>query len=436
MNVMNQPPPPPAGADTLPTAARERLAALSQRIAGAARGIHVLGALSWPISVREQFLRHWRRGAPELPQVPFQRPDHSAAREALCSIAQEAARTHHPAFRIVRETALSYIDAIDLLDAQGTPSFTALSQKMYGRPVANIRWMGRSSAAVAQYFVKQADRFQVDFRGPDAATHLNAEEVAHRIRAGMAETFGEQSIPVLLSPELASKAAAGGTRVRLRAGAEFSYYDAEQLLQHEVMVHSLTAINGRRQSVLPSLGLGAPRTTATQEGLATFAETITGTMDLARMKRISLRIVAIDHALEGADFIDIFRFFLSHGQSEEESCASAIRVFRGGDVRGRYPFTKDAVYAEGWLSVIAFFLWSLRNNRLDLARHLFCGRVHLSDVFTLSDHACNDLLDEPALLPDWFRHVHTLAGSLAMMNVLNGLHIEDELCIDQFRHSR
>lgn len=426
----------PDAATSLPSTEREGLATLSRRIEGAARGIHVLSALSWPVAVRERFLDQWRRGTPELPRVTFQRPEHSEARSELCAIAREADRTQHPAFRIVRETALSYIDAIDLLSAQGTPAFTELSQKMYGRPVANIRWMGRSSAAVAQYFVEQADRFHVDFQVPDALKYLAAEDVAHHIRTGMADTFGARAIPVVVTPELASKAAAGGTRVRLRAGAHFSYYDAEQLLQHEVMVHSLTAINGRRQSVLPSLGLGAPRTTATQEGLATFAETITGTMDLARMKRISLRIVAIEKALQGADFIDIFKFFLSHGQSEEESCASAIRVFRGGDVKGRYPFTKDAVYAEGWLSVIAFFLWSLRNNRLDLARHLFCGRVHLSDVFTLSTEACEGLLDEPALLPDWFRHLHTLAGSLAMMNVLNGLHIEDELCVDEFRHSR
>lgn len=432
---MNDRPSAPASASGLPDAERERLTALSRRIEGAARGIHVLSALSWPVAVRERFLSSWRRGTPELPKVEFQRPDHSAARAELSDIASSAGRFGHPAFRIVRETALSYIDAIDLLDAQGTPAFTELSQKMYGRPIANIRWMGRSPVAVAQYFVDQADRFHVDFQVPDTMKYLAAEDVARHIEAGMLDTFGARAIPVVVTPDLASKAAAGGTRVRLRSGAHFSYYDAEQLLQHEVMVHSLTAINGRQQSVLPSLGLGAPRTTATQEGLATFAETITGSMDLARMKRISLRIVAIENALEGADFIDTFKFFLSHGQSEEESCASAIRLFRGGDVRGRYPFTKDTVYAEGWLSVMAFFVWSLRNNRLDLARHLFSGRVHLSDVFTLSGEACEGLLDEPEMLPSWFRHLHTLAGSLAMMNVLNGLHIEDALCVDEYRHS-
>jgi len=432
---MNGPTSAPLPTPRLSQSEHERLVALSRRIEEGARGVHVLSALAWPVTAREAFLKSWRRGAPELPKVAFQRPDHSEARRELRAIANGAGGIDHPAFRIVRETALSYVDAIDLLDAQGKPAFTELSQKMYGRPIANIRWMGRSSVAVAQYFMEQADRFHVDFQVPDALKDMAAKDVARHIEAGMADTFGARTIPVIVTPELASKAAAGSTRIRLRAGAQFSYYDAEQLLQHEVMVHSLTAINGRQQSVLPSLGLGAPRTTATQEGLATFAETITGSMDLARMKRISLRIVAIENALEGADFIDTFRFFLSHGQSEEESCASAIRLFRGGDVRGRYPFTKDTVYAEGWLSVIAFFVWSLRNNRLDLAQHLFSGRVHLSDVFTLSSDACEGLLDEPTMLPNWFRHLHTLAGSLATMNVLSGLHIEDALCVDEYRHS-
>ena len=79
-------------------------------------------------------------------------------------------------------------------------------------------------------------------------------------------------------------------------------------------MHSLTALNGREQPVLGSLALSSPRTTATQEGLATFAEQITGNIDIERMKRVSLRIEAIAMALDGADFIEVFRYFLDAGQ--------------------------------------------------------------------------------------------------------------------------
>lgn len=408
---------------------------LSKQVGKVARGIHILTNVAWDGGHRRVFLEQWRRGRAQLPSIQPVRPDFSAEREALAAIAGKAAATHHPAFAIVRETANSYVDAIDLLNAQGTPAFTELSLNIYGSPVSNIQWAGYNAMAVARYFIDEADRFHGHFELDPEDNQLTAHDIKRHLEAGIGEAFGDAGMPVVISDTLTAKATAGRLRVQLRADAKYSFYDAEQLLQHEVLIHSLTAINGRRQPVLPSLGLGAPRTTATQEGLATFAETITGSMDLARMKRISLRIIAIENALEGADFIDVFRFFLDNGQTEEESFNSAARIFRGGDVRGRYPFTKDSVYAAGWLSVVAFFVWCLRNNRLALARHLFCGRVHLSDVFVLSEDECEDLLQEPEFLPGWFQHIHTLAGSLAMMNVLNDLHIEEDLCVDAFRHT-
>src|SRR3546814_10568133 len=77
------------------------------------------------------------------------------------------------------------------------------------------------------------------------------------------------------------------------------------------------------------------------------AEQINGNIDIERMKRVSLRIEAIAMALEGAGFIDVFRYFLDAGQSAEESFASAQRVFRGVPLDGGCAFTKDAVYLRG-----------------------------------------------------------------------------------------
>src|ERR1035437_1315108 len=61
------------------------------------------------------------------------------------------------------------------------------------------------------------------------------------------------------------------------------------------------------------------------------------------MKRISLRILGIDMAIKGADFIEMFRFFMDAGQNETDSLTSAQRVFRGAPVTGGVAFTKDAV---------------------------------------------------------------------------------------------
>ena len=150
----------------------------------------------------------------------------------------------------------------------------------------------------------------------------------------MNQVFTRHQVRVVLDPKMASKAAAGPKRIRLRDETCFSRFDFGQLLQHEVLVHTLTALNGMEQPNLGSMGLGAPRTTATQEGLATFAELVTGAIDLSRLKRIALRILAVNMGLEGADFMEVFRFFLESGQEESESYHSTVRVFRGGDPRG------------------------------------------------------------------------------------------------------
>lgn len=59
-------------------------------------------------------------------------------------------------------------------------------------------------------------------------------------------------------------------------------------------------------------------------------------------------------ALHGANFIEVFRFFLDQGQTEAESFTSTMRVFRGAPTTGGHAFTKDTVYLHGLLSVHTF----------------------------------------------------------------------------------
>lgn len=70
----------------------------------------------------------------------------------------------------------------------------------------------------------------------------------------------------------------------------------------------------------------------------TFAEFITGMIDINHMERIALRIKAIQ-----ADLMGVFLLFLEHDQPESESYSPTVRVFRGVPVTGEHAFTKDAV---------------------------------------------------------------------------------------------
>ncbi|MEP7096925.1 MAG: tyrosine/phenylalanine carboxypeptidase domain-containing protein, partial [Dokdonella sp.] len=197
-----------------------------------------------------------------------------------------------------------------------------------------------------------------------------------------------------------------------------------QLLEHEAFVHTLTALNGRQQPHFPSFARSSPRVTATQEGLATFAELITGAIDIERMKRISLRIIAVDMAMQGANFIDVFRFFLDAGQADSDSFSSTQRVFRGVPVGGGAAFTKDAVYLHGLLSVHTFFRWALKNQRMKLCHNLFAGKLTLRDVIALEPYFDNGYIAPPRYLPPWVQHAHGLAGTLAFSLFANQIRLE------------
>jgi uncharacterized protein (TIGR02421 family) len=172
-------------------------------------------------------------------------------------------------------------------------------------------------------------------------------------------------------------------------------------------------LNGRRQPYLKSLGLGAPRTTGTQEGLATFAELITATMDLTRLRRIALRIRAINVAVEGGDFIDVFRFFMDAGQSHKESFQSTARIFRGGDVRGRWVFTKDVVYLKGLVSVHTFLRKAIEMRKIDFPRYLFIGRIALGDILSLEELITSGFIAAPLYIPRWVANREGLAAYLS-----------------------
>ena len=246
---------------------------------------------------------------------------------------------------------------------------------------------------------------------------ISSEGARAEIQIALDAFFGEGVVRALIDPELGSKAAAGSKSVRLRGGTGFSPMEIAQLLEHEAFVHAATALNGRNQPVLTSMGLAAPRSTLTQEGLATLAELVTRTIDIARLRRIALRIKAIAMALEGADFIDVFRFFLDEGQSEDESVRSTMRVFRGGDPRGKYVFTKDVVYVQGLVAVHTFLRKAIASHRPVLIERMFAGRIHLSDVLSLHEEFESGFIAPPKYLPRWARDVPTLAAYLAFAAV-------------------
>ncbi|RDS83311.1 flavohemoglobin expression-modulating QEGLA motif protein [Dyella psychrodurans] len=404
-------------AETIP-AGLEPYAALDKRLLAAVRGINILATVSWPASLEDRMIEEYGRGQYALPEVTYKRPDLSEARKELEAIETEAG-VSDPLGDYLRRTAESWRIAAEMLESVGTEGVTAPSIQLYGRPGDAIPGSDRSNLDAARYFVELSDELGADMHDDDITANIPAETLRADLAKVLDGFFGAGMITVEVDNDLTAKAAAGATRIRLRGGTRFSQYDRHQLLNHEAYVHSLTALNGRAQPVLASLARTSPRVTATQEGLAVFAELMSGAIDISRLKRISLRILAIDMALNGADFIEVYRFFNRCGQSVADSFHSAQRVFRGVPLTGGAAFAKDNVYLSGLLDVHTFFRWALKERRMDLLRYLFAGKMTLHDVMSMEPYFTTGAIAPPRWLPPWMQHVHGLAGKLAFSLFIN-----------------
>ena len=401
----------------------ERIADLDRRLVTAVRGVRLLSTLSSPTSVQDAFLAGWHAGKPQLPKVDYARADFVQTREELEAIFL-AADAGHPLGDYLRRCAQSWRIATELLDAAGSADATAHSINLFGRPNERLPGGTVSTLDAARHFIELADELGGELAAHEADYCIPAGVLREELQQRLDDFFGAGTIRVETDPDLIAKAAAGATRIRLRSATCFSEYDKHQLLEHEAFVHSLTALNGRAQPQLGSLATNSPRITATQEGLAVYAELISGSMDIGRMKRISLRILAIDMALGGADFIEVFKFFLESGQTESESFSSTARVFRGVPPSGGGAFTKDAVYLHGLLSVHTFFRWALKNHKLQWCRNLFAGKMALHDVIALAPWFESGYIAAPRYLPPWMQRANGLAGTLAFSLFANRIRLD------------
>jgi uncharacterized protein (TIGR02421 family) len=398
------------------TERRERLAELDQRLVAIARKVRVLGSLSWPRATVDAFLEAWRKGEPALPEPPHETIAHDESLEALAALRARIDQ-QDPVGRFLDDTAGSYALAARMLAVQGSPEFLEIGTLLYGQPKDPLPGSKLTHLDAADQLLAATASLKDAGVSDEPTFVMSAEAAQLEMQSALDAFFGAGRVRTVVDPELGSKAAAGSKNVRIRGNTGFSPLEVQQLLEHEAFVHAATALNGREQPVLTSMSLAAPRSTLTQEGLATVAELVTRTIDIGRLRRIALRIRAIHMALEGADFLDVFRFFLDEGQSEDESVRSAMRVFRGGDPRGRTVFTKDVVYVQGLVAVHTFLRKAIAAHRPVLIERMFAGRIHLSDVLLLEEEFESGLVAPPRFLPRWARNVPSLAAYLAFSAV-------------------
>jgi len=173
-------------------------------------------------------------------------------------------------------------------------------------------------------------------------------------------------------------------------------------------VHVATTINGKIQSGMKILASNYGAVTKTQEGLAVFSEFITGSMDIKRLRRISDRVKAIQMSIEGANFIDVYRYFIERGVSKGQAFESSRRVFRGGVISGGAPFTKDLVYLDGFIRTYNFLRSAISEGKTECIEILFSGKMDLDDVPIVYNMYKDGIVKKPSYIPPWATDINYL----------------------------
>lgn len=156
----------------------------------------------------------------------------------------------------------------------------------------------------------------------------------------------------------------------LRKNHKFSENQLKVLANHEIGVHMVTSFNALNQP-LSIFSNGFPNNVETQEGLAVYAEYMSGCLTLTRLKELSYRVIAADSLAKGYGFSATFDLlFNQYKLNRDKAYSITQRVHRGGG------FTKDRLYLSGLRKI---YNYAQNGGDLDI---LLTGKMSLeySDV--------------------------------------------------------
>jgi uncharacterized protein (TIGR02421 family) len=394
---------------------QESLKQLSESLIAIQKPILILDAIKWPQSTEQQFFRDKAEKLPAVNRDFYLRNpinfDPAVKSTELSQLHQQVEHRlgkNDPLGNILAATIEQYLTVIKLIESRGKPEFLSASRELYGS--ARDHLQGDKLT-----LIEMGQRLCHIFSLP-AAKHLaaaypkniSAETAVEQLQQRLKPYFADSVFTVKETDGIVSDASAGGDCIKVNTHSLFSSLDLQVLEVHEGWVHVGTTLNGRNQPWATWLSVGSPRITGLQEGLAVLIETLTFSSFPDRARRISDRVVAIDMAENGADFLDVYRHFLAQGLSQHDSYKIAQRVFRGGMVEGGSCFTKDLSYIKGFVETVNFIRSAILADKPELLPMLFVGKVALDDIPVLHQYQQAGLIEAPRYLPPMFRDLNGL----------------------------
>ena len=382
---------------------KKRLENLSELIYRASLKVKILRHISWPPEVKYQF---FKRNCQKLPEHSYPKFASKELDQILLKIDGQLGDTKYDLW--LKNKLEDIILSANMLKASGTKNFFDISSKIYGLPTTVIHDGQTKPLDLSEQFyriINSIDKTKLEL---SKSSKISSDDVAKQISSKVSDYFGEFAPKISVVKHLSAKATATSKKIKIREDGIFYQSDIDQLINHEAFIHVATTINGRKQHKMKILGSNYGAITKTQEGLAVFSEFITGSIDIDRMRRISDRVKAIHMAIDGADFIEIYRYFVDKGISRNQAFENSRRVFRGGVLSGKYPFTKDLVYLDGFIRVYNFFRSSISQGKIECIELLFAGKMELDDLPVVYSMYKDGLVSKPSFIPPWAMNLNYL----------------------------
>jgi uncharacterized protein (TIGR02421 family) len=405
---------------------RQTVRALSDRLVQAQRSLRLLEAIRWNGEIERDFLRHAGRELPAISREYYRsRPlpfDPDAKSQELLDLERDVRRRlgeADPPGQILLRMSEEYRRIVWMLERRGTPDFAKMSAELYGSALDSWRPGSLPLARVVRSLSAHLDHAVAKTESPAVERTYDARQAGELLARRLTAYFRPSArFRIRVGNGIPANAAAGSGYIKLRGDARFTLRDIRFLEVHEGWVHLGTTVNGMNQPICTFLGKGSPSSTITQEGLAVLTEVLSSAAYPHRLRQLCRRLEAVARAEDGADFRDIYRFFVSLGEESGDAYHHTVRVFRGSLPIGCGPFTKDICYTKGFLVLLDHLDGTSCPSARDEASALFCGKIALGDAPAIVQLIAKGLVAPPQFLPPPFASASKLDWRLRKMKSL------------------
>lgn len=400
---------------------------LSQRIVEAQRKIRILDSIKWDDSVRKEFFKHKGQRLPAVDReyydkkpLPFDVANKQEEFRLILRDAQNQLGQYSTLTRLIRRQCEEYSRATQMLAARGTPSFSELAMELYGSPDDVFYAGGPHMSQMGTLLFDVLTNLDVQLQSEADVKRHTPQQAQEILQARLGHFFDKHpgKVTVMVSDDMVADASAGADSIKLSQQAMFSDRDLRYLEVHEGWVHVGTTLNGSMQPNCFFLSKGSPSSSVIQEGLAVITEVVTFSSYPGRMLKITNRVIALDKVTQGANFLDIYNYFMDCGLSAEDSYNQTVRIFRGSTPTGG-PFTKDLSYAKGFVLIYNYIRFAISQKRIDSIPLLFTGKLVLDDLPLLSELKERGILTNPVYLPPPFQDLAALSAWMSFSLYLN-----------------